>query len=74
MKKVCKAKAINPSKYSVKGEAQRYLMASEFGFDPPEQSLINPDINVNIYCDDKGKELCRDTLKIGQNILFTCNG
>ena len=70
---VCKAKAINPTKYFVKGESHRYLMASEFGFDPSEQSLINPDININVYCDNKEEDLCSNNLQQGANIVFACN-
>lgn len=73
---VCKAKALNPTKYFVKGESHRYLMASEFGFDQSEQTLINPDINVQVYCDDREKEkdrLCENSIKQGANVLLTCN-
>lgn len=73
---VCKAKPLNPTKYLVKGEAHRYLMASEFGFDLNEQTLINPDINVQIYCDDRegGKvNLCQSQIKQGANVLLSCS-
>jgi hypothetical protein len=74
---VCKAKPLNPSKYLVKGESHRYLMASEFGFDQSEQILINPDVNVQVYCGEREEmreeNLCTNHIQHGANVLFTCN-
>jgi len=74
---VCKAKPLNPSKHLVKGESHRYLMASEFGFDQSEQILINPDVNVQVYCGEREEmreeNLCTNNIQHGANVLFTCS-
>ena len=82
---VCKAKAINSAKYNYKGEKHQYLLASQLeGFDLSEQALINPDINVQVECDNQDNEsedaeqenaenACTNDLVLGESLLLRCH-
>ena len=52
-------------------------MASEFGFDQSEQILINPDVNVKVYCGEREEmreeNLCTNNIQHGASVLFTCS-
>lgn len=71
---ICRAKSLNTSTldYTVRGESHFYLMASDFGYDPDEQTLYGPDLLIKSFCNQERNQ-CHKPIRGNESILLTCS-